>query len=173
MVCGTFPLFLLVKMLFKYKKIEGLWCFVTTKQMIQLDFCHSFLHAFAYCDKSFLETTLAPWCTGDYLCNINNAPVFCSDKHIYIMMLLLIMHTSVNTFQYDWFCYQHMFFFQLLVTCACGWGVMVGRSDFSQCVLYTCMCESWLILGLCYCEVAVNVDLQRRTALLATVFKAV
>lgn len=111
-------------MLFKYKNIEGLWCIVTTKQMIQLDFCHSFLHAFAYCDKSFLETTLAPWCTGDYLYNINNAPVFCSDKHIYIMMLLLIIHPSVNTFQYDWFCYQHIFFFQLLVACACGGGVM-------------------------------------------------
>lgn len=66
--------------------------------MIQLDFCHSFLHAFAYCDKSFLETTLAPWFTGDYLFNINNAPVFWPDKHIHIMILLLIMHPSVYKF---------------------------------------------------------------------------
>lgn len=66
--------------------------------MIQLDFCHSFLHTFAYYDKSFLETTLAPWFTGDYLFNINNAPVFWSDKHIHIMMLLLIMHPSCINF---------------------------------------------------------------------------
>lgn len=98
-------------MLFKYKKTECLWRFVTTKQMIQLDFCHSFLRAFAYCDKSFLETALALWLTGDYLFNINNAPVFQADKHIHIMMLLLMMHPSVYTFHYDWFCYQLIILF--------------------------------------------------------------
>lgn len=98
-------------MLFKYKKTEHLWRFVTTKQMIQLDFCHSFLRAFAYCDKSFLETALALWLTGDYLFNINNAPVFQAGKHIHIMMLLLMMHPSVYTFHYDWFCYQLIILF--------------------------------------------------------------
>lgn len=82
-------------MLFKYKKTECLWRFVATKQMIQLDFCHSFLRVFAYCDKSFLETALASWFTGDYLFNINNASVFWTDKHIHVMMLLLIMHPLV------------------------------------------------------------------------------
>lgn len=82
-------------MLLKYRKTEGLWRLVATKQMIQLDFCHSFLPAFAYCDKSFLETALASWFTGDYLLNINNASVFWTDKHIHVMMLLLIMHPPV------------------------------------------------------------------------------
>lgn len=105
---GPVCCFSLVKMLFTYKKPEGLWWFVPTKQMIQLDFCHSFLLAFAYCDKSFLETTLAPWFTGDYLFNINNAPVFWSHKHIHIMMFLLIMHPLVYKFQCYLFGFQHI-----------------------------------------------------------------
>lgn len=69
--------------------------FLTIEQMIQLNFCQTFLHTFAYCDKTFLEQTIAPRSTGDYRFNINNAHVFCEDEHVHTVIVSLIMHHSV------------------------------------------------------------------------------